>query len=93
MSKHLEVLSRNLFLQNASCFFSDIFVGNLEGSIFVNNAILGGVELFANTVAIWIVKLGRRPAIVSSFAIAALSMLAMCFAQSKSSRQYSEIYV
>ena len=63
----------------------DVFylTDNLPGSIYVNNAILGGVELVANVVAIWIVKLGRRPAIVGSFAISAASMLAICFAQSK----------
>lgn len=54
---------------------------NLPGSIYINNAILGGVELAANAVAIWIIKLGRRPAIVGSFAMAAASMLAICFAQ------------
>jgi len=56
-------------------------VNNLPGSIYINNAILGGVELAANAVAIWIIKLGRRPAIVGSFAMAAASMLAICFAQ------------
>lgn len=54
---------------------------NLEGSIYINNAILGGVELVANVVAIWIVKIGRRPAIVGSFFIAFASMVAMIFAQ------------
>ena len=47
----------------------------------MNNAILGGVELVANTAGVWVVKIGRRPAIIVSFVIGAVAMAAICFVQ------------
>lgn len=56
---------------------------NMKGDIYINNAIFGGVELLANTGGIFMVKLGRRPAIVTSFVSAAFAMVALCFSQGK----------
>ncbi|XP_067950167.1 organic cation transporter protein-like isoform X1 [Watersipora subatra] len=56
-------------------------VSNLEGSIYVNNAILGAVELVANGLCIFVVKFGRRPAIFTMFTIALAAMFAIIFAQ------------
>ncbi|KAF6036483.1 Orct [Bugula neritina] len=69
------------FMISLEYFGMSYNVGNLQGSIYVNNAILGAVELVANFLAIWVIKIGRRRAILLSFLIATLSMLAICFAQ------------